>query len=316
MGRFKIILIVIFALCITSKVYAQYDAQFSQYWELPSFYNPGAAGATDKLNIHAATRQQWIGMPGAPKTFTIMGDMPFTLFKQQHGVGAVISTEKIGLFSNTALGIQYSFKVKLLGGQLGLGLQLGFINQVFDGAGTYIPESGYHSQTDDAIPTSEVKGMGFDLGFGVHYTHKYFWAGISAQHLSSPTITFDEKYETYVPSSYYFLAGGNIPFKNSLIILQPSMLFKTTFQTYQIEFGATVKYNKFIWGGISYRLNDAIIAMIGGEWKGIRLGYAYDYALSDIVKATSGSHEVFVGYSMKLELGKKTKNKHKSIRIL
>ena len=245
-----------------------------------------------------------------------MGDMPFTMFKQQHGVGAIISTEKIGLFSNTSLGLQYSFKVKLLGGQLGLGLQLGFVNQVFDGAGVYIPESGYHNQTDDAIPTSEVKGMGFDLGFGVHYTHKYFWAGISAQHLTSPTITFDEKYETYIPSAYYFLAGGNIPFKNSLIILQPSMLFKTTFQTFQVEYGATVKYNNFIWGGLSYRLNDAIIIMIGGEWKGIRLGYAYDYALSDVVKATSGSHEVFVGYSMKLELGKKSKNKHKSIRIL
>ena len=133
MGRFKIISIVIFVLCIASKAHAQSDAQFSQYWELPSYYNPGAAGTSDLLNIHAATRQQWVGMPGAPKTFTIMGDMPFTLFKQQHGVGAIISTEKIGLFSNTSLGLQYSFKVKLLGGQLGLGLQLGFINQVFDG---------------------------------------------------------------------------------------------------------------------------------------------------------------------------------------
>ena len=96
MGRFKIISIVIFVLCIASKAHAQSDAQFSQYWELPSYYNPGAAGTSDLLNIHAATRQQWVGMPGAPKTFTIMGDMPFTLFKQQHGVGAIISTEKIG----------------------------------------------------------------------------------------------------------------------------------------------------------------------------------------------------------------------------
>lgn len=316
MGKIKVILIVVAVLCITTKGYAQYDAQLSQYWALPSYYNPGAAGSTDKLNINAATRQQWLGMPGAPKTFLIMGDMPFKLFKQQHGVGLIISTEKIGLFSNTALALQYSFKVKILGGQLGLGLQLGMINQVFNGSEVYIPESEYHNQTDDGIPTNEVKGMGFDLGFGIYYTHKYFWTGISAQHLTSPTITFDEKYETYIPSSYYFSAGGNIPFKNSLIILQPSMLLKTTFQTFQVEFGAIVKYNKFVWGGLSYRLNDALIFTVGGEWKGIKLGYSYDYALSDIVKATSGSHEVFVGYSMKLDLGKKTKNKHKSIRIL
>jgi hypothetical protein len=60
MGRVRIILLSILMLSITSKVYAQYDAQLSQYWELPSYYNPGAIGATDKLNIHAATRQQWI----------------------------------------------------------------------------------------------------------------------------------------------------------------------------------------------------------------------------------------------------------------
>ena len=316
MSRIKIILIAIIALCIYEKGYAQYDAQLSQYWALPTYYNPGAAGSTDKLNIRAATRQQWVKMPGAPKTFIIMGDMPFKLFKQQHGVGAVISSEKIGLFSNTALGIQYSFKVKLLGGQLGLGLQFGLINQVFDGSEVYIPESDYHTQTDEGIPTTEVKGMAFDLGFGAYYTHKYFWAGFSAMHLTSPKITFDEKYETYVPSSFYFTAGGNIPFKNSLFILQPSLLLKTVVKRIQVEFGAIVKYNKFIWGGLSYRLNDALIFSLGGEWKGVMLGYSYDYSLSDIVKVTSGSHEVFVGYSMKLDLGKKTKNKHKSIRIL
>lgn len=302
--------------CAAIQARAQYDAQLSQYWAMPAYYNPGAAGSTPMLNLRAATRQQWIGMPGAPKTFLVMGDMPFRLFKQQHGAGLQISTEKIGLYSNTSLALQYSFKVKLLGGELGLGLQFGLINQLFNGSDVYIPESDYHSKTDEGIPTNEVKGMAFDLGTGVYYTHKYFFAGISAQHLTSPTITFDDKYETYIIPSYYFIAGGNIPFKNALYQLQPSMLVKTTFQTTQVEFGATLKYNKFLWGGISYRLNDAIIFMVGGEWKNIMLGYAYDYSLSDIVKANSGSHEIFVGYSMKIDFGKKNKNKHKSIRIL
>lgn len=35
-----------------------------------------------------------------------------------------------------------------------------------------------------------------------------------------------------------------------------------------------------------------------------------------IVKASSGSHEVFLGYSLKLDLSDKNKNKHKSIRIM
>lgn len=316
MWRRRIIPVVLLSFCAVLPLSAQYDAQLSQYWAMPAYYNPAAAGSTTKLNLRAATRQQWIGMPGAPKTFLITGDMPFTLFKQRHGVGLQISTEKIGLYSNTALGLQYSFKVKLFGGELGLGLQIGFLNQVFDGEGVYIPESDFHTQTDDAIPTTSVEGMAFDLGTGIYYTHKYFYAGISAMHLTSPTITFDDKYETFVVPSYYFIAGGNIPFKNALYQLQPSMLVKTTFQTTTVEFGATLKYHNFVWGGISYRVKDALIFCVGGEWKNIVLGYAYDYSLTDIVKATSGSHEVFVGYSMKLEFGKKNKNKYKSIRIL
>ena len=56
--------------------------------------------------------------------------------------------------------------------------------------------------------------------------------------------------------------------------------------------------------------------MIGAEYKNFIAGYAYDYPVSAIVKASSGSHEVFLGYRMKLDLSNKNKNKHKSIRIM
>ena len=56
--------------------------------------------------------------------------------------------------------------------------------------------------------------------------------------------------------------------------------------------------------------------MIGAEYKNFIAGYAYDYPVSAIVKASSGSHEVSLGYSLKLDLSDKNKNKHKSIRIM
>ena len=48
----------------------------------------------------------------------------------------------------------------------------------------------------------------------------------------------------------------------------------------------------------------------------LKMGYSDDYPVSAIVKATSGSHEVFLGYSLKIDFSNKNKNKHKSIRIL
>ncbi|MCD7710945.1 MAG: type IX secretion system membrane protein PorP/SprF [Porphyromonadaceae bacterium] len=295
---------------------AQDDAQLSQYWAMPAYYNAGAIGLTDKLNLRAATRQQWVGMPGAPKTFFGMVDMPVRFLKANHGVGVILSTDKYGLFNTTMFGLQYAYKVKLWGGQLSLGLQLGLVSQSFDGTEVYIPESDYHDQNDEAIPTTELQGMAFDVGFGIFYTHKYFYAGLSSTHLTQPTISFDENYEGSITRAYYFMAGGNIPLRNALYELQPSMLLKTTFQMTQAEVTLRLMYNKFLWGGLAYRWKEAVIFMAGCQFKGFMLGYSYDYSTSAIQKVSSGSHEIFAGYSIKLNMEKGKKNKHKSIRIL
>ena len=254
---------------------AQDDTQLSQYWAMPSYYNAGAAGIYEKLNLRAATRQQWVGMPGAPKSFLALADMPLRFLKADHGVGLMLANDSYGLFKTTSLGLQYAYKVRLWGGQLSLGLQLGLVSQTFDGTEVFIPESDYHQQTDNAIPTTELQGTAFDVGFGMYYTLKYFYAGLSSTHLTQPTISFDEA-----------------------------------------ELTLRLKYNRFIWGGLAYRWKEAVIFMAGCEFKNFLLGYSYDYSTSAIQKASSGSHEVFVGYSMKLELSKGKKNKHKSIRIL
>ena len=88
---------------------AQVDAQFSQYWALPNYYNAGAVGQDGKLNIRAGSRQQWVGMPGAPKTFLVSAEMPFRLFKQNHGVGLAMTNETLGLYSNMTIALQYAY---------------------------------------------------------------------------------------------------------------------------------------------------------------------------------------------------------------
>ncbi len=311
----KLTIAILFCLVFT-QAKAQIDTQFSQYWALPSYYNPAASGTTEKLNLLTSTRQQWIGMPGAPQAYLVSADMPFKFLKQHHGVGIVVNSQTEGLFSHLVLGAQYSFKIKLWNGMLSLGVQLGMIDERFDGTKVEIPSSDYHQTTDDGIPSSELQGMAFDMSFGIWYTHKWFYAGVSASHLSEPSYTFEDKYETYIGRSYYFIAGSNIPIKNTLYEIQPSLMVKSTLKITQYELSCRVKYNKLFWAGLSYRWKDAAIIMIGAEYKNFIAGYAYDLPVSAIIKASSGSHEVFLGYSLKLDLSDKNKNKHKSIRIM
>lgn len=318
--------IILAVLCaVPLMVLAQADIQLSQYWAMPSYYNAGATGQGDKMNILVGTRQQWLGIEGAPSSFWGRADMPLRFLGGHHGIGIAFSSTQEGLFSNMVFGAQYAYKLKIKDSFLCFGAQLGLLDQKFDGSKVEIPSSDHHTPAgeDEDIPTTEVSGMAFDAAFGIYYVHRYFHVGLSATHLTEPTVRYqdsgsenDNGFEFFVPRQFYFMAGGNIPLRNPLYEIQPSIMVSTDLNVFTAEATVRMRYNKLFWGGVGYRWNDAVSVMIGAEFKGFVLGYSYDLPVTAVLKASSGSHEVFVGYSMKLDLSDKNKTKHKSIRIL
>ena len=82
------------------------------------------------------------------------------------------------------------------------------------------------------------------------------------------------------------------------------------------QVATVVHYNRMFNIGLGYRYKDAATAFIGVNLKDAYIGYAYDYPVSAISKATFGSHEVFVTYNVKLENKEKNKNKQKSVRLM
>lgn len=322
-SRISLLLPLLLALLLPGRMEAQVDAQFTQYFEVPSYYNAAAIGTSDFIRLRGGSRLQWVGIPKAPKTFLITGDMPLKILGKRLGVGLVMQQESMGLYKNMTIGAQAAYKLKLFKGELGIGLQLGFIDESFKGSEVVLPDGDdYHQGTDEGIPTTDVHGTSFDLGLGVWYTHRYFWAGLSATHVNEPSITMStdgndgKEYEFKAGRVVYFMAGGNIPIKNTLFEIQPSLLVKSDFTFTTGEVTARVRYNKFITAGLGYRINDAVSLMLGAEFKNFYLGYSYDYATSAISKASNGSHEIWAGYRLKLDLGEKNKHKHKSIRIM
>lgn len=305
---------------------AQSDAQFSQYFEVPNYYNPGAIGVTDFLKIRGGTRLQWVGIHGAPKTFLVSGDMPFKFLKKRFGVGLVMQQESMGLYKNLNLGAQIAYKQKLFKGQLSIGAQIGFVDQSFKGTEVFIPDQDdYHQPSDDAIPKQDIRGNAFDVSAGLFYTHPKFWVGVSGTHLNSPSVKLnsesgenseEKNYEFNIGRTLYFMAGSNIKIKNTLFEVMPSAMVKSDFTFTTWEATVRGRYNKFLSLGFGYRWKDAVYAVVSAELKGFYLGASYDYSTTAIAKASSGSFEIFVGYSMKLNLGEKNKNRHRSVRIM
>lgn len=322
----RAIAVIVSVAALTPGVSAQGDVQLSQYWAVPTFFNPAATGATDFVNIRGGARLQWLGIKNAPQTFLLLADAPFMVGKKRIGVGLTMNQESLGLFSNLLISAQGSYKLKIWKGLLSIGVQAGYNNTRFKGSEVYIPDGDdYHQSGDQAIPTQDLSGNAFDLSAGLTYTHPLLTVGISGLHLLQPTIKLQmegseasdtQQYETELTRTVYFTALSNIQIKNTLFELQPSLMLATDFGSFRAQASVIAKYNKFLWGGLGYSLNSGINIMLGAEFKNFFLGYAYEYPTSAIAKGSSGSHELLAGYRLKLDFSGKNKNKHRSIRIM
>ena len=322
----RVLVLLVPGLIIPARGFAQSDAQLTQYWALPADYNPAATGTSDFVHVRGGAKLQWIGIENAPQSFLAAADAPLKIGSKRIGLGVNFSQENIGLFRNLLANIQASYKIRLFKGTLSIGLQGGYYNSKFKGSEIYIPDNDdYHQGNDTSLPTQDLTGSSFDFSAGLHYQHKYWSVGISGLHLLEPAVALNvegnstaasQEYETILLRQLYLIADGNIPIKNTLFEMQPSLLVRTDLSSFGAEVTARARYNRFLSFGVGYRWKEALSVMIGAEIKNFFLGYAFDYPMSAINKASSGSHEIVAGYSLKLDFSGKNKNRHRSIRLM
>lgn len=291
---------------------AQSDPSLTHYWMVEPEYNPAAAGSTDYLRVIGAYSAQLTGYDDAPTTMYAGIDLPMFFFKPSHGLGVLFLNDEIGFFSNKRISLQYSYRFKLFGGKLGLGVQGDMISSTFDGTQVDIEES-----SDPAIPTSEVDGSKLDFGLGLWYTHKNWYLGLSAQHIMAPTINLGDSYETELQRTYYLTGGYNIRLRNPLFSIRPSVFVMYDETDYKAIVSGRLVYEKeqkYLFGGVSYSPEHSVALALGGKFHGVVLSYSYE-AYTSGIGIEHGTHEVVLSYEWQVDQ-KKGKNKHKSVRLL
>lgn len=314
-SKHRLILYVLFFHACIQCVRAQYDPSFTNYWAMQSFYNPASTGQSGLLNIQGAYAMQMTGFENAPAVMLAGAEMPLAIGQTKHGVGAGFMNDQIGLFKHQQFYLHYAYHQDLWGGELSGGVHIGLLSEGFDGSGLDLEESG-----DPAFPTSEVNGSGFDLGFGLQYAQKEWFAGFSMMHCTAPTVELgDEKVNQIdIYPSYYLMGGYNIQFKNPLYKVHTTAMLRTDITGWRGDITGRLAYEgsklKF-YGGLSYSPTISVSFLLGGNFHGLNIGYAYELYTSGI-GALNGSHELIVSYQTELNLFKKGKNKHKSVRIL
>ena len=294
---------------------AQYDPSFSHYWAMEPTFNPAAVGKESKLNLTAAYALSFAGFENSPHTMYVAGDMPFHALNTYHGVGLQLMNDQIGLFTHQRVAAQYALKKNFLGGSLGIGVHAGLLIERFKGSELDPVEPDVE---DPALSKTDVNGQALDVGVGLYYLHGPWYVGVSAQHLTAPTVELGETSEMQVDPTYYFTAGYNIKLRNPFLTIHPSVLVRTDGVGYRGDITARLQYkheNRRMYLGVAYSPTNSVTALIGGSFHGFNIGYSYEMYTSAI-SIGNGSHELFVGYQMDINMTKKGKNKHKSVRIL
>lgn len=297
----------------SANVAAQYDPSFSHYFDMETSFNPASVGKQSVINVTAAYALDMAGFEHNPQTAYVSGDMPFYAMKSYHGVGLKFMNDKLGLFTHTKLDAQYAYKFKMFGGRMGIGIQAGFISEDFDGSKLDVEES-----SDPAFSTSSLSGNTLDLGIGLYYDHKQWYAGFSVQHITSPLVTLGDNNELQIDRTYYLTGGGNIKLRNPFLTIKPSFLVRTDGVGWRGDITGRLVYtngSKMMYGGVSYSPTISTTVLFGGSFHGIVLGYSYEIYTSAI-NPGNGSHELFIGYQHDINLVKKGRNLHKSVRIL
>ena len=315
----RLLLILAMMLPIVGAV-AQDDVAFTNFWQFQSFYNPAAAGRSSMLDINGAYRMEMLGFEDAGQTMLIQGDLPmfFVPKAERHGMGAGFMNDKIGFFSTKRMWVQYAYhhpfgKKNILS----IGVKLALLANSFNGTDVELGEGS----SDELVPTSDVNGTAFDMDLGLRYERKNVWyAGVSVMHLMSPTVSLGEEKEFQVKSAptIYVSGGHRLKFRQPEFSLRTAAMFRTDMQTWRADVSGRLCYDGEkgkMYAGLNYSPMVSVALLLGFTFHDVNIGYSYEMYTGGIA-VQNGTHEIHIGYQMELNLTKKGKNKHQSVRGL
>lgn len=297
--------IIIFCIGILSSltVFAQQDAQFTLFPWAVSYYNVGAVGEQNNtLCFTGIFRQQYTGFKDVyadPNTGKMIEENTSpqqillnieTYHKKLHGgIGVSLIKDKIGYYNNIGAKLGYSYKLRIPTGSLGIGIQVGFLNQKLDATKLRPLQDG------DAVLgglANDESWLDMDVNVGFYYKGDHWYAGLSGTQLVENIRLSGDK-NILQMTRHLYIHGGytwTIP-QDPSWELEPQTLIKTDFSTAQWDLLLLARYNKILWFGLDYRIQDAVSVVFGARpfynhsniyLKGIDLGLGYSFTTSKL----------------------------------
>ena len=302
MGKYYIKAISILLLGLSSfSLLGQQDAQYTQYVYNTTSINPAYAGSRDVLSIVGLHRSQWVGLEGAPRTSTLSLHSPVGVSRRV-GLGGSVINDEIGPSSETYLSADFSYTIPTSEhGRLSFGLKgtLQLFDVDFSRLSSQVTETQFSGVDNDINP---------NVGVGLYYHSKRFYAGLSAPNLletehfdtdnliegaQSSSLTSREKTNFYLLAGHVFDLSDIVKFKPSFItkVVNGSPL--------QVDVSANFLFYDKLTLGAAYRWDAAVSAIAGFQIsESLLIGFAYDYETTELQEFNNGSYELLLRFEL------------------
>lgn len=297
----KIVLLINFLFCLS--VSAQQDPEYTHYMYNMSVVNPAyATGVPAMMNFGGLYRTQWVGAYGAPKTFTFFGHTAIN-DKIEAGISFISDDIGDGAKKENNVYADFAYVLKLGGkNKLSLGLKAGFSSMQTNFNGFRFTDP----QTDLAF-AENINATKPNIGVGAYYFRDNLYVGLSVPNLlkskyieekSGINAFGSEEIHTFLTAGYVFQVSDKVKLKPAFM----SKFVKGAPITLDVT--ANVLYNEKFEFGAAYRIDDSVSALFNiNVTPTLRVGYAYDYTLTNFGQFNSGTHEIMLLFDLDL-LGK------------
>lgn len=289
-------------------VNAQQDPQFSMYMFNGQYLNPGYVGSKGFADVTAIYRNQWAGFgEGAPQSANVGLHTPFK--KQQYAAGVLVGYDRLGYTNMMNLMGQFAYRIPIKKSTLSMGVQAGF-NHYNDGR-----SSAILIDANDRVFSDDIRLYVPNVGAGLYLYNERYYIGVSLPHILNMSIS--EKLSNRASNDNFarqyrhlFATAGVVIGKDEATVkFKPSVMMKYVQgldkKIPDFDLNASFLFVDRFWLGASLRAGGDRVGPYFSDIVGIfemmvtqqiRLGYSYDYVLSDIGQFTHGSHEVMFGY--------------------
>ena len=291
------ILVLLFSVVLLNlESLAQQDPMYTQYMYNPLSVNPGYAGSREALSIVGILREQWVGIDGAPSTQSLNLHSP--IFNDNMGLGLSVINDKIGPIHQTMLFADYSYSIQTTdNAKLSFGLKAG-VNIFQADLLSLTPDQG----GDPAMYNIDNKLLP-NIGVGVFYYSDKGYVGLSAPKLLEQMLY---EYNTSVVTEnkerrHYFVIGGYVFDLSEQVKFKPAFLLKAVVGApISIDLSANFLFRDKLGVGVAHRLDDSFSGLLQYYvTPQFRIGYAYDFTLTELRNYNSGSHELMLGYDFR-----------------